>query len=91
MGKRPITTYVTSEETKERLRELDLRYGLSNSDSIRRGVELLHAFLILDKLPDGTSIPEPVKAELEEIKADVAKINELIEQREAGEKKVANG
>jgi hypothetical protein len=91
MGKRPIASYVTSEETRERLRELDLRYGLSNSDSIRRGVELLHAFLILDRLPDGRDVPESIKIELEEIKADVAEINTLIEQREAGEGKVANG
>jgi hypothetical protein len=91
MASRPIASYVTSEATKKYLRELDLRYGLSNSDSIRRGVELLHAFLILDRLPDGRDVPESVKTELEQIRADVTEINDLIKKRETAEKKVANG
>ena len=51
-------TLLLDEETRKRLEELGKRYGLSFSDSSRRGIEMLYNYLILDKLPDGESVRE---------------------------------
>ncbi len=52
-------TYLLTEVEIQKLKELGAAYRLSDSDSVRRGIALIHDFLINNKLPDGTQAPIP--------------------------------
>ena len=45
-----------SEKNKQQLEEIQRRFGLGNSDSVRRGIDMLHGFLCRDLKP--TKDPE---------------------------------
>jgi len=52
-------TYLLTEVEIAKLKELGRGFGLSDSDSVRRGIDMLHDYLIKDKLPDGSTVSQP--------------------------------
>jgi len=44
-------TFIITEENREQLEEIQRKFGLAKSDSVRRSIEMLHDYLIKDKQP----------------------------------------
>jgi hypothetical protein len=44
-------TYLVNVEVEAKLAEIQAKFGLNKSDSVRRAVVMLHDYLINDKLP----------------------------------------
>lgn len=69
-------TLIFDPVTRQRLEAIQAQYGLSLSDSARRGIEMLHDYLVLDIMPGGEKsddmikdlIDAGVKAELQRLK-----------------------
>ena len=48
----PKISFIVSEENDRQLLEIQKRYKISKSDSVRRGIEMLHDYLINDVQPE---------------------------------------
>lgn len=63
----PKITFIISEENNQQLAEIQQRYGLAKTDSVRRGISLLYDYLIKDVQPEDSGHvkvePKPDKAE----------------------------
>lgn len=44
-------TYLVNTEVEAKLAEIQAKFGLNKSDSVRRAVAMLHDYLINDKVP----------------------------------------
>jgi hypothetical protein len=45
-------SFIISDENDRQLLEIQKRYKISKSDSVRRGIEMLHDYLIKDVQPE---------------------------------------
>lgn len=48
----PKISFIVSEKNDRQLSEIQKRYKISKSDSVRRGIEMLHDYLINDVQPE---------------------------------------
>jgi hypothetical protein len=50
----PKITFIISEENNAQLLEIQRRYGLAKTDSVRRGIALLFDYLVKDVQPEAS-------------------------------------
>lgn len=62
----PKITFNISEDNNRQLEAIQKEFGLAKSDSVRRGIELLHDFLIKDIQPADAEAGKVTKVAKEE-------------------------
>ena len=62
-------SFIISDENDRQLLEIQKRYKISKSDSVRRGIEMLHDYLINDVQPEASEARKITKP-VEESKAE---------------------
>lgn len=56
-------SFIISEENNQQLLEIQKQYSISKSDSVRRGIEMLHDYLIKNVQPEDSKVGKvPAKA-----------------------------
>ena len=62
----PKITFTISDENNVQLETIRKEFGLAKSDSVRRGIELLHDYLINNIQPDDAKASKVARAAKEE-------------------------